>query len=81
MPTDKEKRIIFYKGAILRLSKDLDEHSELEKKINLFQIKIKDLYQDIRNIEAEILKLQNKEKIEYSIMQAKIIYADLLLSN
>ena len=81
MATDIEKRIIFYKGAILRLSKDLDEHLQLENKINLLQIKIKDFEQTIRNTEQEILKLQNKEKIEYSIMQAKIIYADLLLSN
>ena len=81
MPTDKEKRILSYKEEILRLTKNLDEHLELEKKINLSQIKIKDLEQIIWNTEQEILKLQNKEKIEYSIMQAKIIYADLLLSN
>ena len=81
MATDKEKRILSYKEEILRLTQNLDEHLELEKKINLSQIKIKDFEQIIWNTEQEILKLQNKEKIEYSIMQAKIIYADLLLSN
>ena len=81
MPTDKEKRILSYKEEILRLTKNLDEHLELEKKINLSQIKIKDLEQIIWNTEQEILKLENKVKIEYSIMKAKIIYADLLLSN
>jgi len=81
MATDKDKRIISYKEEILRLTKNLDEHLELEKKINLSQIKIKDLEQIIWNTEQEILKLENKVKIEYSIMKAKIIYADLLLSN
>ena len=81
MDTDKEKKIIFYKEEILRLTKNLDEHLELEKKINLSQIKIKDLEQIIWNTEQEILKLENKVKIEYSIMKAKIIFADLLLSN
>ena len=81
MPTDKEKRILSYKEEILRLTKNLDEHLELEKKINLSQIKIKDLEQIIWNTEQEILKLENKVKIEYSIMKAKIIFADLLLSN
>jgi len=81
MATDKEKRILSYKEEILRLTKNLDEHLELEKKINLSQIKIKDLEQIIWNTEQEILKLENKVKIEYSIMKAKIIFADLLLSN
>ena len=58
----------------------MDEHLELENKINLLQIKIKDFEQTIRNTKEEVSKLRPKEQIEYSIMQAKIIYADLLLS-